>query len=195
MYSGGTSDHRAAYQIARVTRAVIQLINAIPPTYHAMPEPIATTTILALQSLASNLVESVKDRRSAGEAKEILRLVGSLQSEFFALQQLILKLESENVRLQQGSALAQRKVTTPPATVLLDELAAKMMLLLANEEDGASMDTLLAHMDLSPAKGAYFFDQLVEHKFVVQTRFVPDDGAIWAATSGGRRYLVDCGLL
>ena len=67
-----------------------------------MPDPI--TIITTLHGLAEKLVNSIKGGQDAAKAQEILRLVGELQTEYFALQQHILKIETENAKLIRKTA-------------------------------------------------------------------------------------------
>jgi hypothetical protein len=163
-----------------------------------MADPI--TIITTLRGLAEKLIVSVKDRQAAAEARNILLLIGQLQSEFFTLQTQILDLKAENLKLKQGSPVShpsQSKQTkdNPDVTEDLDDVSVKMLVLLANAPNGIKKEQLFSHFGLSNGKGELLFQRMSQKKFVEMWTMNMLTGATWAATSVGREYLDKLGLL
>jgi hypothetical protein len=157
--------------------------------------------IVALHGLAEKLVTNIKSGQDAAKAQEILRLVGELQTEFFALQSRILKLEAENFQLKQKASPLQP--TNPPkqddnknVVVDLDEISTKILQVVANSQGGAQKEELFAHFSLSVGRGDFVFEGLTGHEFIEIGRFnLGGGGAYYFATTKGRAYLNNKGLL
>lgn len=167
-----------------------------------MPDPI--TIITTLHGLAEKLVKNIKSGQDAAKAQEILRLVGELQTEYFTLQQHILKIETDNAKLiQQMAALKspnpKQQNNDTQAVVDLDEVESKMLVLVANTRSDITRAQVFAHFGLGTAKGDYHFEQLTKYDFVGISHFNigggGNRGPFYEATSKGREYLAKSGLL
>ena len=167
-----------------------------------MPDPI--TIITTLHGLAEKLVNSIKSGQDATKAQEILRLVGGLQTEYFALKQHILKIETDNANLIQQVATLKspnlkQKDGDAEVVVDLDEIEDKMLVLIANHRSNTTQEQVFAHFGLGTAKGDYHFEQLIKHNFVGISHFNMGGGSkggpFYEATSKGREYLAKSGLL
>jgi hypothetical protein len=163
-----------------------------------MADPISIIT--ALHGLAEKLVKNIKSGQDATKAQEILRLVGELQSEFFALQSHIIKIESENFQLKHKASPLQP--TNPPkqddnknVVVDLDDVSTKILQAIANSQDGALKENVFADFGLSVGRGNFIFDNLTGHKIIEVGRMIMGVGAFYFATPKGREYLNQKGLL
>jgi hypothetical protein len=159
-----------------------------------MADPI--TIITTLHGLAEKLVKSIKSGQDAAKAQEILRLVGELQTEYFALQSKMLQLERENFQLtQRASSSAKPEEQQQPADNLPEE-SEKMLVAIANETRGRlTKDMVIRHFGLAQAKGDYFFDQLLARKYVHTSSGQMGVGWFYHATKIGREYLAKRDLL
>lgn len=148
-----------------------------------------------LTDLVARLVESVQDRKFAAELREVQRMIGSIQSEQAAMHEQRMTLITENADLKQKiAALEQRLEQAQPrgsqTHEQLDEISEKMLLLVANTTDNITKDDLIQHVNLPRAKACYYFDQLLNRKFVRKAGGNLDVGWYYAATPEGREYLV-----
>jgi hypothetical protein len=121
-------------------------------------------------------------------------LVGELQTEYFTLQQHILKIETENAKLiQQASSPKppnpKQQDNHTDVVVDLDDISTKVLQAVTNSPDGALKESLFAHFSLSVGKGDFIFDRLVTHKFIDVGRVQMGVGAFYFATPKGREYL------
>jgi hypothetical protein len=172
----------------------------VRPHYIAMPDPI--TIITTLHGLAEKLVNSIKGGQDAAKAQEILRLVGELQTEYFALQQHILKIETENANLVRQ--VASPKPPNPKqkdddigVVPDLDDVSVKILQMFVESPRGIPKAMIFAHFGLSIGKGNFIFDQLTKHDFIEVTSFVMGRGGDlkYHATQKCREYLNKKGLL
>jgi hypothetical protein len=149
-----------------------------------MAEP--TTTIVALQGLVTKLVESIKDRKAAADAKEFLKLMNALQTEHFELQKSILKLQTENAKLRQ-QAIQPDEITTE---VKIDELAIRMLRFLS--QNGHALQTpheLSHHLGITVTRARHCADILVRGGYICDHQ--TGNGAIeYELDDKGREFLV-----
>ena len=87
----------------------------------------------------------------------------------------------------------QRRLKQPEVDRLPPE-SEKMLLTLANAEEGASSEMLIQQLGLPKAKGDYFFDQL-RKRHLVQATYSDDVALFFRATEAGREYLAKANLL
>ena len=163
-----------------------------------MPDPI--TIITTLHGLAEKLVNSIKGGQDTAKAQEILRLVGQLQTEYFALQQRILKLESDNSKLVQKvetlqSSKAKEQHDDAGVVKDLDSGCTQALKILADPSGDATIHDLFSQLHLSEAKCQHLLDQLLGDKFAIQTSMNVMTGPRYGATPKGRDYLAKKGLL
>src|SRR5436309_171455 len=64
-----------------------------------------------LTNLVAKLIESVKDRKAAGELREVQRMIAGFQSEQAALHEQRLELLTENANLKQKVLLLEQRVS------------------------------------------------------------------------------------
>lgn len=158
-----------------------------------MPDPVAI--ILALEGLAKNLIESIKDRKSASKAQEILRLVGELQSEYFALKQHILKVEAENAEMKLrvaalASSHAQKQQDDATVVIDLDEPSVRMLQHLSRCGHRAQKPHQLAQaLGLTMTRARYYADTLVGGQYIHAQLYA--NGAVeYELAERGREFLV-----
>jgi|GEM_PF-4026209 len=106
-------------------------------------------------------------------------------------------LESEKADLQgQLNDTCQQMQRLQQPGDKLPEESEKMLVVLANDTGGrVTSDKLIRHLQLPQAKGDYFFDQLVERKFVAHSSGQMGVGWFWYVTKAGREYMAKHGLL
>ncbi len=142
--------------------------------------------------------EVVRMASTAGLSKDLIDLmekknalltveIGDLTQKVSMLSTKASSLEIENAQL--------RDQLKNPQTVAVDELATKMLQAIANAPDGAKKGDLFARFGLLLAKGDFHFDQLIAHNCIRQTSVNVYTGILWGATSAGREYLNQKGLL
>jgi hypothetical protein len=165
-----------------------------------MPDPI--TIITTLHRLATKLVESINDGKDAAKAQEILKLVGELQTEYFALQQHILKIETENAKLIRQAASPttphlKQQDDGPDVAPDFDDVSVKILQMFVESPKGIPKETIFARFGLSIGKGNFIFDQLTKHDLIEVTSFVMGRGGElkYHATQKCREYLHKRGLL
>ncbi len=73
--------------------------------------------------------------------------------------------------------------------------ATEVLVSIADTPDGAWTQELFARFSLSPARGQYLLDQLLEHGFIEYVARITPDGSPLQATRKGRDYLAQKGLL
>jgi DNA anti-recombination protein RmuC len=106
-------------------------------------------------------------------------------------------LESEKADLQAQLDDARQQIQRlgqRPQDQLPDE-SEKMLVLIANATRTITSDQAIRHLGLPQAKGDYFFDQLLKRKFVHTSSGQMGVGWFYHATSAGRDYLAQRGLL
>ena len=158
-------------------------------------------TITDLTSLVTNLVDRIKDRKAAGDLREIQRMIVLLQSEQAKIHEDNIELRTQNAELKQKNEelqqdLIQAKQAKEPSASESDlaELETKILVLIANSPKKLSREMVANHFGLSKAKGDYYFDQLSNREFI-RLSHVQRDGAFFRATSVGREYLASRDLL
>jgi regulator of replication initiation timing len=123
----------------------------------------------------------------------------ALERDNATLKQENATLRQENDRLQLDNYKLKEKLENLEKQIAhshgdrLDEISEKMLIALANS-DRALTEQLIAHVGQGPAKGKYHLDILREKKFAIQAAATPR-GAMWMATSEGRKYLANHNLL
>ena len=160
-----------------------------------MPEPIATATIMALHGLATKLVESIKDGKDATKAQEILRLVSTLQTEYFALQQQVIKAETENSQLRYRvatleTAQTQQQPDEPQVVLELDEVAIGMRQHRSRCGHMAQAPHLLAQaLGVTMTRARHYADTLARGRYVHDQHYA--NGAVeFELADRGREFLV-----
>ncbi len=160
-----------------------------------MPDPLSSATVVALHGLATKLVESVQDRKAAADAKEILKLVNSLNGEHFELQRQILKVEEENSKLKQRLVtLENQQVGNKPEeedeVVALDDVSIRLMQRLANPRYSVQLPhDLASHLGVSVTRARHYADGLVSGGYLYNHRF--GNGAVkYQLSEKARAFLV-----
>jgi DNA-binding MarR family transcriptional regulator len=168
-----------------------------------MADPV--TIILALRALSMKLIEDFKDGKGAAEARDILRLVGELQTEYFSLQQQIIQLQTANFKLEQAmsakqSAQPQQKKDKPEVMTDLNEICIAILKYLAdseNTEHVATMDLevgeIAAAINQPKLTTQRYLDKLKELKLIQWTQG-SFDTIIYILSPNGIAFLVDRGL-
>jgi BMFP domain-containing protein YqiC len=159
-----------------------------------MPEPIATATIIALHGLATKLVESIQNGKDAAKAQEILRLVSTLQMEYFALQQQVIKAETENSQLRQRVASLEsgqtRQPDEPEVVLELDEVAIRLLQHLSRCGHMAqTSDQLAQALGVTMTRARHYADTLARGKYIHDQYYM--NGAVeFELNDRGREFLV-----
>ncbi len=154
-----------------------------------MADPI--TTIVALQKLASNLVESIKDGKDAAKAREILQLIGVLQSEYFTLQQHIIKVEEENSRLKMRLNANDPTAGNKNAAALnLDELHIRMLKHLSSSTVRQTPRMLANALNISVERARHYADTLVDSEYIYKHARWDSAEVKYELDGKGREYLV-----
>jgi DNA-binding PadR family transcriptional regulator len=86
----------------------------------------------------------------------------------------------------------------PSRGLVLSAESEKMLVRFANATQGATLAQAVEGMELSKAKSDYFLDQLSKHNFIrVRGGRMGGIGGpiLYSATSDGREYLANAGLL
>jgi len=153
-----------------------------------------------LVDLVTQLTNSVQDRKFAAELREIQKMIADIQTEHATIHEQRIELMTENVELKQTIASFKQEIANsanqePKYSDQLPEPAEKMLIFLASTRDDRTKDDAIHHAGLSIAKGDYFFDMLLKNKYVNQIGGQMGVGWFYAATSGGREYLVRNNLL
>jgi hypothetical protein len=159
-------------------------------------------TIKTLHSLTKGLVESIQGEKGAAKAKEILLLVGELQTEYFSLQQNLLKLERDKGELQsQVTALSAAQTPenpedTPVVFELDEPLVDILKFLVSSDERWKTMDEIKEATGLSQIKVSHFLRELRSSGFVDEPFIgtVPEE-MCFGLTHKGRGYLIDRDLV
>jgi hypothetical protein len=142
---------------------------------------------LALQSEQATIVEKNSElvTENLGLKRKLLDTETAQVQAITALQE---KHRAEIAKITQSNA-------KPSNT--LDEIAAKMLVTLANYSgrDGITDSELIQRLGLPKAKGDHCFDQLEKRKFVATGGGVMGRGFFYHVTSEGRDYLAKAGLL
>jgi predicted nuclease with TOPRIM domain len=159
-------------------------------------------TITDLTSLVTQLVDRIEDRKAAADLREIQRMIATLQSEQAKLHEDNIELRTENADLKQQNASLQQQLASArqpqpsePQDDDLDEIATKMLLLVANTQQNITKDMVIQHFGLTKAKGEYHFDQISKRNLVRSTHGQVGVGMFWDATPQGREYLASRNLL
>ncbi len=153
-----------------------------------------------LTELVTRLVDSVKDRKFAAELREVQRMIASLQSEQAEAHEQRIALMTENAQLKQKIAAfeqstSQTQQRSTQTEGQLDEIATKMLVLIANTNTNMTPQAVIQFLRLPTAKGEYHFDQLLKRKFVHSHGGQMGVGFFYHATAAGREYLAKAGLL
>ena len=153
-----------------------------------------------ITDLVTQLSNSVKDRRFAGELLKIQSIIGTLQSEQAALHEQRIALITENAELKQKIAGLEQRLAQPKQVDLqsgeqLDEIATKMLVIIGNTTEEITRDELIQDLRLAQAKGEYHFDQLIKREFVHTVGGQIGRGMFYYSTQKGREYLAKAGLL
>lgn len=120
----------------------------------------------------------------------------ALATELERAKARIKALESEKVEIQAQLDARQRieSIGQGPRDRLPDE-SEKMLVLIANATEPIGVDDVIRHLRLPQARGEYFFDQLRNREFVIAGGGRMGIGFYYRATSEGREYLMQRGLL
>lgn len=154
-------------------------------------------TIVDLTNLVTRLIDSVQDRKFAGELREIQRMISNLQSEQAVLHERNISLMRENEDLRKSILSLQMKEAQPQQPIRndkLDETSTKILIAIANERK-LTRDMVYYRFGLSKAKGDYYFDGLLELKFIHMTHGQMGVGMFYSTTAAGRKYLAENNLL
>jgi hypothetical protein len=171
-----------------------------------------------VSALMIQLIERVKDGKTATLVQQIQSLNQTIQAGYFASEQKSLDRQQElfdanrkiaQMEDEQSKAIAaiQEKHrqeiarftagNAQPKRDELDDNCKKMLVTLANADDheGVTDSELIQHLGLPKAKGDYYFDKLKDRKFVNSSGGQMGRGMFWHVTSAGRDYLASVGLL
>jgi len=130
---------------------------------------------------------------TAGLSKDVVDLlekkVALLTDEIASLRTKVSQLEAENAQLRQQLQRVQ------PQSDRLPPESEQMLVVFANSSSGIPSDHVIRQLGFSQAKGDYYFDQLLKHKFVHAKSGQMGVGWFYYATAPGRDYLARHGLL
>ena len=77
----------------------------------------------------------------------------------------------------------------------LPEPCEKMLAFIANlPQRETTKEDVIRRFGFEPAKGGYYFDQLVKHNLILSAGGHTGDGRLYVATADGREYLNKFGL-
>jgi len=135
-------------------------------------------------------------------AQDQLRQVLALDQEFASMESKINALQVEKVKLEARVNPLEREVEKLKQTVEKNQSAANagglpgeveaILVTVANHE--APKEQIIAHMNLSAAKGDYYFDLLRSNGLIIESH-ATDLGIYYKATPKGREYLAKHDLL
>jgi DNA-binding IclR family transcriptional regulator len=103
-------------------------------------------------------------------------------------------LNSQQADLHGQLENARQETLKQPQTTI-DEQSAKLLAAIAHSPDGLVKEELFQHFSMPTAKGDFYFDELIAHKFIRQTSVNMYTGIRWGATPAGRAYLNKFGAL
>ena len=152
-------------------------------------------TLKDIVDLGTQLADKIKDRKSAAELREIIKMVGGMQFSHLALIDESLALKAENAELKkQVSALKRQQAEQDESGVglvyRLPKQSEKMLAFIANlPQREITKDDLIGRFGFKPAKGGYYFDQLVKHGLIHSGGGHVGIGMMYVATPDGREYL------
>ena len=157
-------------------------------------------TISDLTMLVTKLVDRIKDRKAAADLREIQQMIAALQSEQAKLHENNIELRAENMNLREQNLslqqqLSQGKHSQEQPDGELDEIATKMLVVIANTRRDLTRDMIIQQLGLSKAKGEYHFDQIYKRKLAEATHGQMGVGMFWGTTEEGREYLASHNLL
>lgn len=135
---------------------------------------------------------------TAGITKDVIDLMEKkltlLTGELDASQRKVAGLEQTVTRLEIENSQLRSQLRNPQADGL-DEIASKMLVMIANSTDRITKRDVIGELRLPQAKGDYHFVQLIKLKFIQSFSGQIGVGAFYDATPAGREYLAQAGLL
>ena len=114
----------------------------------------------------------------------IAREVAALEADYASLAEHHAKLKASQTPPSVGA---------PPE--VLEDMAEKILVMIANVPGKYEQDSIIRQLGLSPAKGDYNFDQLEKRKFIFPSHGRIGGSWVYVATPAGREYLVKRGLV
>lgn len=170
--------------------------------------------------LATQLSESVQDRKFAADLMQIIRLINTIQSEQAALTENNIQLMSDKAALERRihglesdisrleKEISDLNKVSSDEVVRITEKAFDILQMLFEAHNGLSKEEIANGVHLSLGEAAYHFDILKRHKFVFQSsnevhappswigelgsyRHIVPRAARYSLTSSGRAYFVE----
>lgn len=128
-----------------------------------------------------------------------VREQNKLSKEVSSLNQKVEIIKEEKTKLLSELDEARRELlilkTSKNVKHELDETSEKMLILIANRSEGTIDNEMIQHLGFQQAKGKYHLDQLRKRGFVHSGSGIIGRGSLYYATTEGREYLANNGLL
>lgn len=160
-----------------------------------------------LVDLVTQLSNNIKNRKFAAELREIQGIISSIQSEHATMHEQRIDLMTKNAELKKTIVALKNKISSLNQEIAnnnssdahaIDKLpkeSEQMLMFIASNRGRITKDIIIRQTGLSTAKGDFFFDKLLKHKFITRTSGRVGVGSYYGATSFGREYLANQGLL
>lgn len=167
--------------------------------------------------LATQLSESVSDRKFANDLFKIIQLINTVQveqsvfvekniqlmTENSELKATVSSLESDVIELQKQISNLQKPTQQPPTA--LDKDTEQILKLFFDAARALSINEVVSHLGIEPSIVSYHFDQLLEKKFIHQATSeqavsswvaagrgnLSGKPATFAISPNGRKYIIE----
>ncbi|KKL62273.1 hypothetical protein LCGC14_2186810 [marine sediment metagenome] len=153
------------------------------------------TLVKDVYDITKSAIDTVKDRECLAQLQIILFKVIELQRHYGNLEADNPRLVKENAALKSRLAELEKKIGEKDAQELdlvgrLSEPCEQMLAFIANlPQRETTKDDVIRRFGFEPAKGGYYFDQLVKHGLIHSIGGSVGVGELFVATDDGRGYL------
>jgi hypothetical protein len=154
-------------------------------------------TIKDLTDLVTQYIESVDDRKFAGELREIQKMIILLQREQASLQEQNSKLQAENIQLQKqidAASATDKKIVTTKSIDITDEIL-NVLHLCSQYEDGASAGMIQSQFQISNAKAELIIGKLHGAELIDYGSLIMGQDLRYSPTQEGLELLDQNGLI
>ena len=161
-------------------------------------------TITDLIDLVNQLTSSVKDRKFAGELRQVQSMIGAIQSEHAEIHEQRINLLTKNAELKQNIASLKEEIvdlksqmgtiqSVPQADNALSEEEKEILLLLSEAED-ATTHQIAQSMNQKLTKTKFWIRRLYDLN-MVSSSLIMNQPTSYYLIQGGREYLVKNNLI
>ncbi len=157
-------------------------------------------TIKDLTDLVTQYIESVDDRRFAGELREIQKMIIAIQREQSVLQKQNASLQSENIELKKQihaleATSSEAGMSTTETPVGISDLMLQILQFSSVYEEGVTVGMVQHKFSISAAKSELQLGKLQGARLIDYGSVIVDEDIKYVPTQEGLELLDEHGLI